>query len=475
MRFARCATFFVALATLLSVGCASQPPLTLRADQATLDHVTLATTRPGFSGAGYATGFKNEIGEIVWTVPSARGGVYDLAIRYHAPGKGKGYSLTVNDVGYDGFFHGVPDESFAVHDAGKVELAAGENVVRLGKGWAHYDIDSITLTPSKPLAKPKRVPDKLCHPAPSKKTRQLFTLLARRYGSGTFTGVINSRDRDYVRDVAGVTPAIMGGDLIEYSPTRLQFGSNPRGETERLIQARRDGHIVTLLWHWNAPRDLINESQHKLPDGRIVQADWWSGFYARATTFDFAAAMADPTSVGYAAILRDIDAIAEQLKKLQAARVPVLWRPLHESDGEWFWWGTKGPDEFKKLWRLLFDRLTHHHKLDNLIWVYTWNDPAWYPGDDVVDMIGIDSYPSHANDRQIGIWQRALREFDGRKMIALTEFGGVPDLPAMRRLGIHWSYFASWQGDNGPQKIAKPDLARIYRSDAAINHPADAR
>ena len=49
--------------------------------------------------------------------------------------------------------------------------------------------------------------------------------------------------------------------------------------------------------------------------------------------------------------------------------VPVLWRPLHEFDGAWFWWGKGGAEAFKKLWRLMYDRFTGLHKLDNLIWV----------------------------------------------------------------------------------------------------------
>lgn len=64
---------------------------------------------------------------------------------------------------------------------------------------------------------------------------------------------------------------------------------------------------------------------------------WWSGFYTRATDFNVATALADTTNANYTLILRDIDAIAVQLKRFEDASVPVLFRVLHEAEGGWFW------------------------------------------------------------------------------------------------------------------------------------------
>jgi hypothetical protein len=155
-------------------------------------------------------------------------------------------------------------------------------------------------------------------------------------------------------------------------------------------------------------------------------------------------------------MLRDIDAIAVQLKKFSAAGVPVLWRPLHEAEGQWFWWGAKGPEAFKKLWRLTFQRLTGVHKLHNLIWVYTAGTKMeWYPGDRYVDIVGVDSYPADSSDPLSQIWDDLKKQFDGRKMMALSEFGKVPDIPKMYRLGGRWAYFVSWTGDLGPVGMPK--------------------
>jgi len=150
------------------------------------------------------------------------------------------------------------------------------------------------------------------------------------------------------------------------------------------------------------------------------------------------------------------------IHELQAAGLPVLWRPLHEPEGAWFWWGAKGTEPFKQLWRLMYDRYTNHHGLNNLIWVLASEHPDWYPGDDVVDIVGVDAYPDDRSDPLVGRWEPLVERFDGKKLLALTEFGGVPDVPAMQFLGVWWSFFASWTGDLGPGSMATDDLQRIY-------------
>jgi mannan endo-1,4-beta-mannosidase len=214
----------------------------------------------------------------------------------------------------------------------------------------------------------------------------------------------------------------------------------PASYTENLISFAGQGHVIALCWHWNAPANLLD----------IADEPWWKGFYTKATTFDVAKALADTNSIGYALLLRDMDAIAAQLGKFSAADIPVLWRPLHEAEGGGFWRGTKGPGPFKQLWRLLFYRLTVYHGLHNLIWVYSTDksnpDPAWYPGDNVVDVIGFDGYPKDRDDTLRPAWANLKKRFDGKKLIALTEFGGVPDVERMQNYGVWWSWFSSWTG-----------------------------
>jgi mannan endo-1,4-beta-mannosidase len=215
------------------------------------------------------------------------------------------------------------------------------------------------------------------------------------------------------------------------------------------------------LWHWNAPRGL--EPDVAGTTGAKSKKPWFRGFYTDATTFDVAAALADAQGDDYQLLIRDIDAIAAQLRRLAEADVPVLWRPLHEAEGGWFWWGAKGPEPFKALWRLLYERLTRHHGLHNLVWVFTGSAaPEWYPGDDMVDVVGLDAYPADARDPLAADWAALRATYGDRKPLALTEFGGVPDIGQMQRCGIHWTYFVSWSGGKGMRRTPDDDIRRIY-------------
>lgn len=186
---------------------------------------------------------------------------------------------------------------------------------------------------------------------------------------------------NWVANQTGKTPALVSVDFIDYSPSRVEHGTV--GTTvENAIAHHKRGGIVSVLWHWNAPTGLYDTEENR----------WWSGFYTRATDFDISAALASTTNANYTLLIRDIDAIAVQFKRLQDAGVPVLWRPLHEAEGGWFWWGAKGPEPAKQLYALLYDRLTNYHGLNNLIWLWNSVNPSWYPGDAVVDILSTDIY-----------------------------------------------------------------------------------
>ncbi|MBC7807680.1 MAG: beta-mannanase [Akkermansiaceae bacterium] len=435
----------------------------LEADKAVLTGNTLLQATTGFSGAGYAGDFIPEGAKIVWTIPDAGAGLYDVRVRYSAPFGEKGYEIVVNGKKSSGMLPAT-GKTFATIPAGKAELVAGTNTVAIERGWGYFQIDSVELTPAKAAPAPTKPPAKLSDPKATAPTRALFATLIRAYGEKTLSGQQDWDDTEYLRSTVARTPAIQGADLIDYSPSRAARGSNPDKTSERLIASAKADQIVTLSWHWNAPTDLIDK-EYTDKNGKKINGIWWRGFYTDATTFDLEQALKDPNSPKYKLLVSDIDVIAAELKKFQAAGVPVLWRPLHEAEGGWFWWGAKGPEPLKKLWRILHDRLTVKHGLHNLIWVYSsGTDPKWYPGDDVVDIVGIDQYPTDVGDPLATVWETLHTQYGGRKMIALTEFGGVPDIEKMRRYGVRWGYFASWSGGQGPKKHSKEELSRLYNA-----------
>ncbi|GAA3289499.1 hypothetical protein GCM10020295_01520 [Streptomyces cinereospinus] len=223
---------------------------------------------------------------------------------------------------------------------------------------------------------------------------------------------------------------------MDYSPSRVERGTSSK-EVEHALAWHGRGGITAFVWHWNAPAGLVDEP------GR----EWWRGFYTDATTFDLAAALADPSSEEYRLLLRDIDAVAAQLSRLRDAGVPVLWRPLHEAEGGWFWWGAKGPGPTKELYRLMYDRLVGHHGLHNLLWVWNSLDPGWYPGDDVVDIVSADIYPPAGDhSAQSGAYERLVELVDDTRLVALSENGPIPDPDLTRAYQAHWSYFTTWSG-----------------------------
>jgi mannan endo-1,4-beta-mannosidase len=444
----------LAALALFCIGACAQA-IVLEAENATLTGLAYVTTAvPGYSGTGYVTGLQSTNDTINWSFTGTPG-LYDLVIRFRSPFGQKGFAGSMNGHGFSGMFPS--NSAFASFDAGLVQVIADINTLQIGGGWSWYEIDAVSLTPVPTPSTPASVPATLVDTQATFAARMLMKALVSDYGQHTWAGQHDSSEISYIQGETGRKPAIVEGDLIDYSPSRVQYGSMPANYTESYIALQSAGHVLGFCWHWNAPTNLLNTASEP----------WWSGFYTAATTFDVAAALANTNSIEYSLILRDIDAIAVQLEKVSSNNIPVLWRPLHEASGGWFWWGAKGPGPFKQLWRLLFNRLTTYHNLHNLIWVLTNEDPDWYPGNDVVDIVGVDAYPADPTDALSTDWQALKPQFDGVKLLALTEFGGVPDVERMHVFGVWWSYFSPWTGsyiEDAP--IAT--LTRIYQSPEVI-------
>ena len=167
-------------------------------------------------------------------------------------------------------------------------------------------------------------------------------------------------------------------------------------------------------------------------------------FYTDFTTFDVTRAVT-PGTQEYTDIIRDIDDIAVQLKKFEDAGVPILWRPLHEAGGGWFWWGAKGPEACLELYTILYDRLQNYHHLHNLIWVWSTPETDWYPGNDKVDIVGYDSYPGVYNyGNQKNAFDILYNLTGGNKLVAMSENGPIPNPDDCLDLDAPWSYFMSW-------------------------------
>ncbi|MGZ3822569.1 MAG: glycoside hydrolase family 26 protein, partial [Mucilaginibacter sp.] len=175
--------------------------------------------------------------------------------------------------------------------------------------------------------------------------------------------------------------------------------------------------------------------------------------------------------------LDQIDKIASYLKLLRDAHVPVLWRPYHEMNGVWFWWGDKkGENGIIKLWKMMYDRFTNYHHLNNLIWIWGANglrdipkDQAfhygyYYPGAEYVDILGADIYHF---DYEQSDYNELLNVANG-KLIALTEVGELPK-PEILQAQPQWAWFMVWTSwlwtDNPPGRVKE-----VYGLPQTLSH-----
>lgn len=249
------------------------------------------------------------------------------------------------------------------------------------------------------------------------------------------------------RELAGgAHPAVWGSDF-GFTAGGKDGVVHRQAVVDEAIRQWDQGSLVTLMWHACRPVD-------EEPCGwkESVQADLseeeWNDLLTPGTTV-------------HERWKAQVDVVASYLKQLQAKRVPVLWRPYHEMNGGWFWWGHKrGERGYAALWRMLHERLHGVHGLDNLVWVWNANAPhssaepyaSYHPGAAFVDILAADVYggdfrQSHHDE---------LKALAAGKVIALGEVGRVPS-PEVLAAQPHWAWFMIWagfqDGENTPEAI----------------------
>jgi len=405
------------------------------AEDGELKGVYVASSTPGFKGSGYVTGFDNDNDRVAMTLDVPESGNYKLAVRYSNTSD-KTQDISIN-AGFS-FPVEFPDQSgFALTDAGNHFFETGLNTVAVIKNWGWTDIDAVELYPAP--AQSFNISSILVDPQADAGAVALYEMLKLQFMHRIISGQTHSYFRE-LEIIAGKTPLLRVGDFSSYtegypylwSGGGHTLGKDPDGSTEQLIgwhnTSGKKG-IVSFQWHWHSPSG-----------GDPGQ----NNFYTENTSFDITRAV-NPGTEEYDLIIRDIDDIAVELAKFRDAGIPVLWRPLHEAGGAWFWWGAKGPEACKALYDILYDRLMNHHGLHNLIWVWSTPEESWYPGNDKVDIIGHDSYPGTYNyGNQKYAFDKLFHLTKGEKLIAMTENGPIPDPDACLDQGAPWLFFMSW-------------------------------
>jgi mannan endo-1,4-beta-mannosidase len=195
-----------------------------------------------------------------------------------------------------------------------------------------------------------------------------------------------------LRAQTGRYPALLGIDLGIGDLAHLTDAAGRAQVIESLVRWQENGGLVTLSMHPASPTTLTNT--------------WVEASNQLVTNPAAILSAGTPERTAWLAML---DRVAVVLGELQDAGVIVLWRPLHEMNGAWFWWG-KWPDPaaFVALWHDMHNYFTQTKKLDNLLWVYCanavdWPDSvaptaAYWPGDAYVDLTALDFYGETAAD-----------------------------------------------------------------------------
>ncbi|WP_026885851.1 glycosyl hydrolase [Clostridium beijerinckii] len=452
-------------------------------DSTEIKHINGKTNNiiKGYSGSGYLIALINDDDYITAEINLSHNGFYRLGIKYALPSKAElsvpeeisesafqkqsVHRIFINDECYGSVVFDIASE-FAIKEIGSLKLKSGVNEIKISKQIGYLNIDSIIATEGTNciLDNPNFV---LSNKDASKECIELMKIFSKIYGKGILSGQhcnkASGTDFEYIKRMTGKTPAIVGFDLLSYSLATetpdsnfecIDELANNKGTIETaLFWGKNTDAIITLCWHWFSPMNGRGKS-----------------FYTENTNFDLEKALVEGTEENIN-MIRDLDTIAEQLKIFKNNNIPILWRPLHEASGGWFWWGDKGPQAYIKLYRLMYDRYVSYHELNNLIWV--WNSPnvEWYPGDDVVDINSNDYYAPLENHGPLTIEFLNTEAIPNSvKPVALSENGPIPDPKILKETETHWLWFMTW--NNFVKELewnTKEELMKFYNDEYVIN------
>lgn len=298
-------------------------------------------------------------------------------------------------------------------------------------------------------------------------TKKLLNFLEETAGKKIITGQHTQTNQmeeiNYIREATGKEPMLCGFELLAYSPNInyedadedcLTEVYEDRGTVDTALEwAKNTNGIVTLTFHWFSPIGGRDKS-----------------FYSENTDFDAEKILKENTPEREA-FYRDMDVIAEELRKFQEADVPVLWRPFHEAEGDWFWWGAKGPEVASGLYRMMYEYYTNVLHIDNLLWV--WNCPVReaYPGDAYVDVVSVDVYlEEYDKTDYYDTYRNLIEQTSSNKVAALAEIGYLPDIALVEESHVPWAYYMTWSKGFciGERYNSKAALCNMYQSEYSL-------
>ncbi|WP_207428932.1 glycosyl hydrolase [Pedobacter sp. SYSU D00535] len=415
-------------------GGTTTPPLSgpiLEAEKGTLAGGAVAVADANRSGGFFV---EQNSGSISFQVSIPADGYYNVYLNAASP-----HGEKTNIVAIDGVSSNFTTPFNTAYVDYKVvnsfKLTAGTHTIAINNSWGYIQVDFLRLEEIDPASR-FNINTSLVTVGATAQANNVYQFLRNNYGKKILSGVmtLNSFDEtNWLKQNTGKEPAIMGLDFMHANRGYTWYDDRTSIRDAKTWWDRNG--IPVYVWHWRDPSRQTEE------------------FYADKTTFDVSKIFS-PGSPEYNAMMSDIDHISGLLKELQSQNVPVIWRPLHEAAGGWFWWGAKGPEACKKLYQVMYDRMVNYHGLKNMIWVWTRepNDDAWYPGDSYVDIVGRDIYKQGDHTSQSIEFNNMNALYGGKKMVAITECGSNPDPDNLVADAAGWSWFMTWYGDYTRQR-----------------------
>jgi mannan endo-1,4-beta-mannosidase len=278
------------------------------------------------------------------------------------------------------------------------------------------------------------------NPDVTPEARALLRRICEISGQRALTGQQNfpndlSTWSDRVFELTGKFPAIFGQDFGFSATDDRDQARGRQAVVEEVKRQHRKGAVIAISWHAARPTDDEPVTFEGSVQGKLTDREWGdllrlgTGLYNRW--------------------VNQVDVIAGYLGQLRAAGVPVLFRPYHEMNAKWFWWGGRpGAGGSAALYRQIYDRYVNVHRLNNLLWVWNVNSPSeyagrmasYYPGSRYVDVVTMDNYGEFRQR-----YYDDLVELSGDKPIGLAEVGVMPT-PEVLVKQPRWAYFMIWAG-----------------------------
>ncbi|MBR6093534.1 MAG: beta-mannosidase [Lachnospiraceae bacterium] len=287
----------------------------------------------------------------------------------------------------------------------------------------------------------------------------LYENAGRAVISGQHTQTVPMEEVSYLHEVTGKYPKLQGFELLGYSPNVNYEDASEACITEvkenlntvetAIKWAKETDGIVSYCFHWFSPIGGHDKS-----------------FYQKNTDFDARRILAEGSDEEKS-FYSDLRIIGDLLRKFQNENIPILWRPFHEADGDWFWWGSKGHETGRDLYIKMYHFFVDELHLNHLLWV--WNSPApeGYPGDEYVDVISRDVYlmPGTKTDYKKE-YEELIRITDAPKVAALGEVGLIPDMEIWEKSKVPWAYFMTWSKEfcMTEEYNTKEDFKKNYAS-----------